>query len=54
MPKFVQDLIDNLDIDSDIEHLLWMNVAFEEPEFLDEEIEEYFPDAFVPENIETM
>ena len=54
MPKFVQDLIDNLDIDSDIEHLLCMNVAFEEPEFLEEEPEKYFPDAFVFDNIETM
>ena len=32
MPKFVQDVIDNLDIDSDIENLLWINVAFEIPD----------------------
>lgn len=42
------------DIDADIEHLYWINVRVEIPEFLDEEPEEYHADAFVPENIETM
>ena len=54
MPKFVQDFIDNLDIDSDIENLLWINVRVEIPEFLDEEPEEYIADAFLPDNIETL
>ena len=55
MPKFVQDVIDNLDIDSDIENLLWINVAFENPDFpsgSEEEIRIF--DAFVPDNIETL
>ena len=42
MPKFIQDILDNLDFEMEI------------AEFLDEEIEEYFPDAFVPEDIMTM
>ena len=55
MPKFIQDVIDNLDIDSDIENLLWINVAFENPDFPDLSEEEIrIPDAFVPDNIETM
>ena len=55
MPKFVQDVIDNLDIDADIENLLWINVAFENPDFPSGSEEEFlFPDAFIPENIETM
>ena len=59
MPKFVQDVIDNLDIDSDIdsdiENLLWFNVAFENPDFPDLSEEEIrISDAFVPDNIETI
>ena len=52
MPKFIQDVLDNLD--NDIENLLWTNVHVEIPEFLEEEPEEYFPDAFIPENIMTL
>lgn len=43
-----------IDIDAEIDHLLWMNVYVEVPEFLDEEIEERIEDAFIPDNIETM
>lgn len=46
--------IDKTYIDADIEHLLWINVRVEIPEFLEKEPEEYIADAFVPDNIETM
>ena len=35
MPKFVEQIIENLDTDSDIENLLWIIVAFENPDFPD-------------------
>ena len=54
MPKFVQDVLDNLDIDTDIEHLYWTNVRVEIPEFFDDEPELYIPDAYVPDNIVTL
>ncbi len=43
-----------IEIDSDSENLLWMNAAFEEPDFLDEKPEEYISDAFILDNIKTL
>ena len=37
MPKFIEETLENLDTDSDIENLLWINAAFEIPDFSDEE-----------------
>ena len=48
MPKFVQEILDNLDFDFDFDF------DFEIPDFPDEEIELNFEDAFIPENIVTM
>lgn len=42
MPKFVEEIIENLYDDSDIENLLWINTALEIPDFSsgsEEEIE---------------
>ena len=33
MPKFVEEIIENLDNDSDIENLLWINTALKIPDF---------------------
>ena len=47
MPKFVQEILDNLDFDFDFE--------IEIPDFPSGSEEEIrIPDAFVPDNIETM
>ena len=55
MPKFVEEIIENLDTDADIENLLWINIAFENPNFLDFSEEEFLiPDAYAPEKILTM
>ena len=55
MPKFVEQIIENLDTDADIENLHWTNVAIEIPDFPDLFEEEILiPDAFVFDNIETM
>ena len=55
MPKFIEQILENLDTDSDIENLLWINVAFENPDFPDLSEEEILiPNAFVFDNIETM
>lgn len=54
MPKFIEEILENdARFDAHLDHLLWMDVAFEEPEF-PEEPEVHIADAFVPENIETM
>ncbi len=47
MPKFVQEILDNLDFDFEIEI----------PDFSfgsDEEVDPIFEDAFIPENILTL
>lgn len=46
--------LNQIDIDADIEHLLWINVRVEFPEFLEEEPEDRIEDAFVPDEIETL
>ena len=55
MPKFIEEILENMDTDSDIENLLWINAAFEIPDFPENSDEEILiPDAFVFDNIETM
>lgn len=45
----------DIDLDDDLQNDVWMNVAFENPDFPDDSDEEVLiPDAFVPDNIETM
>lgn len=42
-------------LDDDLQNDVWMNVAFENPDFPENSDQEILiPDAFVPENIETM
>ena len=61
MPKFVQEILEIIELNEefmefeDDPNLVWINAAFEIPDFPENSDEEtLIPDAFVFDNIETM